>query len=374
MMKTSNHELSSALELYFQGQHFSKTETVQSLWSGYGEIARYSYINKDVQPQTCIVKVVNVEPQANHPRGWNTNASHQRKLSSYINERAFYKHFSEHTNDACRVPKLIATSEDSENIWLIMEDLDAAGFALRSNAPSDHIIALGVKWLANFHACFMFDSSTNNAPNINNKANCLLQQKPTLSKLANKVWPIGTYWHLATRFDEWETMPDSELKRAAQAIDNRLNKAKYQTLVHGDAKIANFCIHENKSQLAAVDFQYVGFGVGVKDLVYFLGSCMGEQQLFSCADNWLDMYLAELKKALILNACSSAHQEVKQNTTPAFETSFIELETEYRQLYSFAWADFERFLIGWSPGHHKLSSYSLLQTQQALLCVDNKNY
>ena len=45
------------------------------------------------------------------------------------------------------------------------------------------------------------------------------------------------------------------------------------------------------------------------------------------------------------------------------------LETEWRALYPVAWADFERFMMGWSPGHRKLTEYSDATTDRALEAV-----
>lgn len=321
---------------------------MQSLWSGYGEIARYALDKSDTAKSavsSCIAKVVTLQ-QIEHPRGWNTEASHQRKLSSYLNEQAFYRHFAQFTNDTCIVPDLHATSQGSHNMWMLLQDLDAAGYSLRSLDADENLVCLGISWLANFHACFMQDKHYANS-----------FERPQWLHNSNKIWPIGTYWHLATRRQEWDAMPDSKLKRCAELVDARLNQARFQSLVHGDAKIANFCIHADKNQLAAVDFQYVGFGSGMKDLVYFLGSCLGEYDLQNNAERYLDMYIDTLKSALSKQASDNKHLALN------------EIEQECRDLYCFAWADFERFLVGWSPGHKKLNQYSTLQSNKALALI-----
>ena len=49
---------------------------VQTLWSGYGSIVRIGLEGSDVS--SVIVK--HVQPEGGkHPRGWNTDLSHQRK-------------------------------------------------------------------------------------------------------------------------------------------------------------------------------------------------------------------------------------------------------------------------------------------------------
>lgn len=336
-----NTALHKALTNYFGHSEPLDVDLVQSLWSGYGAISRYKNSRSEVSTnlRSCITKVVNLQKKDEHPRGWNTDFSHQRKLSSYVNEQNFYTNFALQTNHKCQVPEMYAASADEKCIWMILEDLDAAGFSERSTEPSLLLVELGVKWLANFHACFIDSAHVRQGAG----------HKDTLKSDANNLWPIGTYWHLATRPQEFQTMPESPLKQSASKIDARLNSSKFQTIVHGDAKLANFCINSHHTKLAAVDFQYVGGGVGIKDVVYFLGSCLDSQALYAQAPNLLTLYFKELKQA-----------------TAEYSIDFDALEEDYLSLYPFAWADFERFLTGWSPGHQKLNAYSAEQTQKAL--------
>lgn len=115
----------------------------------------------------------------------------------------------------CRVPLCLGVESFGEEILIVLEDLDAAGFPQRRSRVGAGEIRACLDWLANFHATF-------------------------LGAQPDGLWQIGTYWHLATRPDELRALSDSALKRAAAAIDRKLNSGNYRTLVHGDAKLANF--------------------------------------------------------------------------------------------------------------------------------------
>jgi hypothetical protein len=316
----------SRVKMVLDAPHAYKIQTVQSLWSGYGEIARYSL--GDNRPP-CIVKHINFDVIASHPRGWNTQVSHKRKLSSYYNELAFYSKLASQTDSQCRVPKLFDSGLSDASMWMLMEDLDAAGFGVRHELADIALAKACIKWLANFHACY-------------------------LEKDITAAWPVGTYWHLKTRQDEFQRMSDSALKKAAHKIDKILNEASYQTLLHGDAKIANFCFSTNGESVAAVDFQYTGKGCGIKDLVYLLGSCLNSHLLEENASALIDYYFARFDQALQNMNCAA---------------DFDAIEKQWRLLIPFAWADFERFLRGWSPKHHKLNNYSQAQTELALRSI-----
>ncbi len=291
-------------------------ETLQELWSGYGTIKRYAL--KGTAFPSVVVKHIRLTSDSSHPRGWNTSRSHLRKLRSYQVESQWYSNWSRRCTANCRVPQCYAVDKHDSEILLYLEDLDASGFSERRTSANRTEIQACLKWLAHFHACF-------------------LGQSP------DGLWQVGTYWHLATRPDELNALKDIALKKAASAIDRRLSEAKYQTFVHGDAKIANFCFERSGRKVAAVDFQYVGGGCGMKDVAYFIGSCLSEAECEEQADELLDYYFAVLKSVL-------AAKEPAVNAAA--------LEEEWRGLFPLAWADFHRFLKGWSPEHWKINDYS----------------
>lgn len=295
-------------------------EQIQVLWSGYGEIARFELTDAS-GPRSVVVKCVTPPGGRRHPRGWGGDRSHQRKLRSYDVEHRFYSDFAPSLPDACRVPRLLYSERLPDGWVFAQEDLDAAGYPRRCHGLDDAQLKSCLAWLARFHAHFLGHDTEG-------------------------LWKVGTYWHLATRPDELLAMNDQSLRKAASKIDARLNQARFRTLVHGDAKVANFCFPAAPGPVAALDFQYVGGGCGLKDVAYFFSSCLGEQECEAQADDYLGYYFEQLR--------------------PLVKEDADQLEQEWRALYPLVWADFCRFLDGWAPTHHKLHGYSRRLTELAL--------
>lgn len=292
------------------------TEIVQSLWSGYGQIVRCQLAGS--VHKSVVLKHIRWPDRQSHPRGWTSARAHQRKLESYQVETAWYGHFAKQCDDVCRVPRCLAVNHRPDGVLLLLEDLNTAGFAGRCRSVSDNEVDACLSWLANFHARFM-------------------------GVQPEQLWAIGTYWHLATRPDEYDALTDSPLKAAARELDRRLSDTPFLTFVHGDAKLANFCFSRDGCRAAAVDFQYVGGGCGMKDVAYFISSCFDEDECERQESAVLDRYFELLHIAL-------------RRLNSAIDSQA--LEADWRKLYPVAWTDFFRFLQGWSPGHWKAHRYS----------------
>ena len=279
---------------------------IASVWSGYGEVVRYAL--EGAQHSSVVVK--HVVP------GRGKGRSHDRKLRSYEVEQAWYRGWAERCGPGCRVPVGLHLEHGGGERLFIFEDLDATGFPVHSEQPSRQQLDTCLRWLAAFHATF-------------------LGERP------RGLWKMGTYWHLKTRPDEHRNMARGRLRDAAAAIDAKLNGARYQTIVHGDAKPANFQFTRDGRRAAAVDFQYVGGGCGMKDVAYLLA---GEDR--STVQRGLDRYFEALRAAV-------------QGHDPAA------LEAEWRALYPWAWADLQRFLGGWAPGW-RFQRHELAYTKQVI--------
>lgn len=292
------------------------TETITALWSSCGEIVRCRLDDK-----ACVIKAISVPDHINHPRISQTEFAINRKRHSYEVEFHWYQHYAPHLPAQARALNCYDTLENRQQKVMVFADYSAAGFT-NAKVNHQHIAAI-LKWLGYFHA-FHF------------------QVKP------DGLWQQGSYWHLATRPDEYEKMADTAIKHHADDIDKTLRACHYQTLIHGDAKLANFAVNSSTMEVLGYDFQYVGAGIGVVDVMYFLGSCLTEQQLDDTADDYLANYFQHFSDAML----TFGHSEFSAAVINAWQT-----------LWPVAWADFYRFLMGWSPEHAKVNTYMRKQYQ-----------
>ena len=186
------------------------------------------------------------------------------------------QHYNHHieTNKTCPTPRCLDAFSSGGELFLLLEDLSTRGFDQLLYNTSWNEVVVVLRWLAHFHARYM-------------------------NSTADGLWECGTYWHLATRPEELQEIEHTRLHTLAPFIDARLRNSPFQSIVHGDAKLANFCFHRNRKHVAAVDFQYVGKGCGMKDVAYFVGSCMDEQQCEEHEDEILRIYFAELRSQLL---------------------------------------------------------------------------
>lgn len=292
-------------------------QRVQSLWGGYGELWRASL---DEAGQSSSVVVKNVQPPPD-----DGSRSHRRKLRSYEVEQTFYAKYRDHCAGVCALPRARALRAERGAYLSVLQDLDALGFDQRRRRASASDVMQTLSWLAAFHAAF-------------------------LGRAPEGLWKVGCYWHLSTRPDELAVMRHEPLRKAAGIIDARLSSARFMSFVHGDAKLENVCFARDGG-VALVDFQYVGGGVGVKDVAYFLSSCLSPHDCPHSVPGYLNHYFAELRRAL-------------GSTRPADDLA--QLEREWRALFPLAWVDLYRFLLGWAPGTYDPDPYSDALVAQVL--------
>lgn len=302
-----------------------RRETLQSLWSGYGKIERVALGGADA-PMSVILKTISLPDASRGTKAQAADRSHRRKVRSYDVELNWYRNWSQRCPDSARVPGCYGSMVKGNDRLIVLEDLDAAGFPKRKSRLVKSEVQTCLCWLAHFHATF-------------------------LGVAPDGLWKTGTYWHLATRPDELAAMPEGPLKRAAAALDERLDRCRYKTIVHGDAKVENFCFSHNGRRVAAVDFQYVGGGCGIKDVAYLMDSAMSERDCASWEGELLEYYFGELKNGL----------ESRESNV-----DFADLQEEWNALYPVAWADFYRFLTGWSPQYARLSHHCERLVERAM--------
>lgn len=271
------------------------------LWAGMGHLYLVTHTNQN--PSSFVIKYITPPALAKQSFG------DRRKAISYDVEANFYENLAQDlVNSHCLHLPTPLHVEHNENhkgrqIIICMSYIEDKPKRLRDK---EYIQAV-LEWLATLHASYW----------------------GMADEIVKKVGlqPMGSYWHLATRPDEHANMPnqgwEGRLKRAARALDSRLQRDKMQCLIHGDAKDANVMVTAD-NRVAMCDFQYCGKGPPTKDLAYFFCSSVEE----SDEKDALSFYLKELDARLPEHAERPSLEELEES---------LEL----------AYSDFYRFMSGW---------------------------
>lgn len=126
-------------------------EVIQELWSGYGEIVRIRLTGSPMD--TVVVKHVRTSSTGQHPRGWDSDIGHRRKVRSYLLESIWYQEYG--PRSLARMPQCLAVDSYHGEVLVVLEDLDAAGFHLRKQSVTWQEVDSCLRWLARFHADFV---------------------------------------------------------------------------------------------------------------------------------------------------------------------------------------------------------------------------
>jgi hypothetical protein len=254
-----------------------------SLWAGFGSI--YSINLKTAAPVgspnheiRLIYKFI--QPPSTST-GDNDDIGTQRKLKSYMVEKEFYQNISPQIlqNSSISLPECFYCShhpsQNNLTIGILMNNLNDQYPISLSNVSFYQSLCV-LDWIAKFHSHHFEQSSQWESYERN-----------------GMVWSEGCYWRLDTRYSEYQSIPKKykKLKLIATPIATILREGidpsihpphQYRTIIHGDYKAANILFREiNSSSLSppqyrcvCYDFQYLGIGFGVRDLVKLFVSSM----------------------------------------------------------------------------------------------------
>ena len=195
-----------------------------------------------------------------------SNLETGKGLLAYEREMRFYQNFS--AECPLHPPAFYGGSDVSGegDYLLLMEDLESFRFVSQLDVLSAQDASACLAGLARMHAYYW------EKPELD-VADSLYQ----FSDWADIYAPIiATGWPLFQK-DFGDVIPAEMFpmyepgNAAAGAIFRYFSESRPKTLLHGDARIENFCFHRNTGAARAYDWQLAAAGPGIYDVILLLG-------------------------------------------------------------------------------------------------------
>lgn len=299
--------------------HVKNVTVIQSLWAGYGKLYR-------CQADGAHLVVKHFAP----PRhAEDDSEDHLRKLRSYEVESAFYEKLSDKMIErGCIVPELVACIHDGSSIAIVMRDLEEQHGSFnvrRGNCMNMEEAKRLLSYMARFHS-------------VN-----------WMHERVDGLWPEGCFWQLGTRMDELEYLDRSWERYGldrdmALRIHELVTSLPHRTVLHGDAKAANFFWFSG-GEVGGYDLQYCGGGSPCRDLAYTLGCSMQERLIERHETELLRHYHDELTSHLSAKDAAGFTFETMQDAYDLCVTDLVRFmcgsrwwgNTDYLEKKAIAW-------------------------------------
>ena len=292
------------------------------------------------------------------------------KRESYAVERRFYdcaapkiRDYQPLVGSGLTIPKLLASDRDGSKPWpavcFLMNDLSTTGFPSHPEFLSTSQTKAALRWLATFHGLFWEEASANKKSctwtrDLWDRGGHWTAKYPAGKKTEDiKIAKTGqlfsqTVCWLESKHPEVVSLEIKGLgKRLEAAADpiadylNVLSNGPLRTLIHGDYKAANMFLAGNgidkedqegggAGQVAVLDFQFAGIGVGAEDVAYLLFPD-AKGNYFDTEEELLECYHEEL-------ICQLMAQSKGGPSSLPFRT--------FRALYALSQLDLLRHLLG----------------------------
>ena len=286
--------LNKVLEPKFNSKliSFKKGEEINPGFTGevYKIIPEFGEKNENL-PKSLVIKF-----QTENPNIRNFMA----KIKGYDKEIKIYEILN--SIKELNTPKIFHSEINKEgtHYLLIMEDLNEKGlFRLEKEKPFDiKSLKLFVKYFADLHSHFWGKENQGKIEWIKNYNFGEYMKEFTIQNFdKKKSYFISNNKNKLNDF-LINTIKNIKISELYETInpDSENNKNRI-TLLHGDTQQGNLLINKHKDKMAMIDWQYINIGLGLKDIVLFIGISLDEKNIKeSDIQELKDLYINCLKE------------------------------------------------------------------------------
>ena len=192
---------------------------------------------------------------------------------------------------------------------MIMEDLNERGLTKANNEkPFDiKIFKLIIEYFSKLQSCFWGLEKQQNLEWIkNNNFGEYIKELTIKNFDKKKNFFIENNKHILNN-DTIDMIKNIKIEELFELINpyNERNKNN-TTLLHGDPQCNNLFLNQNKDLMVMIDWQYINIGLGLKDIILFIGIMLDENNIKE--ENIMELKELYFKK-LIENGVNNYNRE-----------------------------------------------------------------